>query len=52
VEHISASYHSAHEISGVTANAMQMKSMAVTDHSDDELRMLESLVGRKPAFDL
>ncbi len=51
-EHISASYHSAHEISGLSANAMQMKSMEVSDHSDDELRMLEGLVGRKPEFDL
>jgi hypothetical protein len=30
----------------------QMKAFEVIDHSDDELRMLEALVGRKPVFDL
>lgn len=52
VEHISATHHRAYEISGLSADTMHMQAMAVTDHSDDELRMLEALVGRKPDFDL
>lgn len=52
VEHINATHHNAHEISGENAATMEMHAMAVTDHSDDELRMLEALVGRKPDFDL
>jgi hypothetical protein len=28
-----------------------MKAFEVIDHTDDELRMLEALVGRKPSFD-
>lgn len=52
VEHISAVHHSAHEISGDHARSMSMRAMAVSDHTDDELRMLEALVGRKPAFDI
>jgi hypothetical protein len=31
---------------------MKMNSMAVVDHTDDELRVLEAYVGRVPAFDL
>lgn len=52
VEHIRASHHEAHEITGMHVNAMSMQPMAVSDHTDDELRMLEAIVGRKPAFDL
>ena len=29
----------------------QMKAFEVIDHNDDELRMLEALVGKKPSFD-
>jgi hypothetical protein len=52
VEHISATYHNAHEISPDSGGTMEMKSMLVVDHTDDELRMLEGYVGRKPAFDM
>jgi len=57
-QHISASHHAAHEIvkdpSGKASDkmaGMALNSMDVIDHTDDELRMLESLVGRVPAFD-
>ena len=52
VERISSSYHNAHEISPGSDGLMAMKSTQVIDHSDDELRMLEGYVGRKPKFDL
>lgn len=52
VEHISATHHNAHEISPDSGGTMEMKAMLVTDHTDDELRMLEGYVGRKPAFDM
>jgi hypothetical protein len=52
VEQISATHHNAHEISPDNNGLMAMKSMEVLDHTDDELRMLEGYVGRKPAFDL
>ena len=46
-----ATYHNAHEVTtGKNGNA-QMKAFEVLDHNDDELRMLEALVGRKPLFD-
>ena len=32
-------------------NNAQMKAFEVIDHNDEELRMLEALVGRKPNFD-
>jgi hypothetical protein len=57
-QQISASSHTAHEIvknpSGKTGDKMAglaLNDMDVIDHTDDELRMLESLVGRVPAFD-
>jgi hypothetical protein len=58
-ERIVSSYHNAHEVihGELQANkddemqGMKMKSMAVVDHTDDELRMLEAYVGRIPAFD-
>lgn len=52
VEQISATHHNAHEVSADASGHMSMISMEVIDHTDDELRMLESYVGRKPAFDL
>ncbi len=55
---ISASYHTAHEIvkdpAGKSSDKMAgmvLNTMDVIDHTDDELRMLESWVGRVPAFD-
>jgi len=50
-EDVVATHHSAHLVTGAAGGAMQMKVFEVIDHTDDELRMLESLVGRKPAFD-
>lgn len=58
-ERIVSSYHNAHEVihGELQANkddemqGMKMKSMAVVDHTDDELRMLEAYIGRIPAFD-
>jgi hypothetical protein len=52
IEQISATHHNAHEISAGDDGTMTMKSMEVIDHTDDELRMLENYVGRKPLFDL
>lgn len=52
VEQISATHHNAHEIAPDSNGLMVMKSMEVVDHNDDELRMLEGYVGRKPAFDM
>ena len=47
-----ATHHNAHVVtSGHKGNA-QMKAFEVIDHNDDELRMLEALVGRKPVFDV
>ena len=46
-----ATHHNAHVVTtGKNGNA-QMKAFEVLDHNDDELRMLEALVGRKPLFD-
>jgi hypothetical protein len=57
-QQINANYHTAHEIvkdpTGKASDkmaGMALNSMDVIDHTDDELRMLESLVGRVPAFD-
>ncbi len=52
VERISATHHNAHEVSDDGTGVMSMQSMEVVDHTDDELRMLESYVGRKPLFDM
>ena len=47
-----ATHHNAHLVTnGINGNA-QMKAFEVIDHNDDELRMLEALVGRKPIFDV
>lgn len=47
-----ATHHNAHVVTtGKNSNA-QMKASEVLDHNDDELRMLEALVGRKPIFDV
>ena len=47
-----ATHHNAHIVTtGKNGNA-QMKAFEVLDHNDDELRMLEALVGRKPIFDI
>ena len=52
VEEISATHHNAHEVSDNGKGAMTMQSMEVLGHTDDELRMLEGYVGRKPLFDM
>ncbi len=52
VEEIIASHHLAHEVSAGENGVMGMQAMEVIGHTDDELRMLEALLGRKPAFDL
>lgn len=50
-EDVIATRHNAHVVTpGKNGNA-QMKAFEVLDHNDDELRMLEALVGRKPLFD-
>ena len=47
-----ATHHNAYVVTtGKNGNA-QMKAFEVLDHTDDELRMLEALVGRKPIFDV
>jgi hypothetical protein len=55
VEHhkdeIKATHHNAHEVSVDAHGIMQMRATQVLDHSDDELRMLESIVGRVVPFD-
>ena len=51
IEKISATHHHPYEIALNGENVMAMRPMPVKDHTDDELRMLESLVGRKPLFD-
>jgi hypothetical protein len=52
VEQVYATHHAAHEVAPDGTGLMAMKSMEVLDHTDDELRMLEGYVGRKPPFDL
>ena len=52
VEQISATHHNAHEVAPDDTGTISMRSMEVIDHTDDELRMLENLVGRKPPFDV
>jgi len=51
VERISATHHHPYEIAPGDDFVMAMHAMPVKDHTDDELRMLEGLVGRKPLFD-
>jgi hypothetical protein len=50
-EDIVATHHNAHVVSEGEHGQMQMQAFEVLDHSDDELRMLEALVGRVPPFD-
>jgi hypothetical protein len=50
-EEIISKHHNAHVVTTDGANNAQMKAFEVIDHTDDELRMLEALVGRKPSFD-
>jgi hypothetical protein len=49
---IIATHHNAHVVSTNNSGASHMKAFEVLDHNDDELRMLEALVGRKPLFDI
>lgn len=46
-----ATHHNAHMIHFDGMSVMGMEIMKVIDHSDDELRALESHVGRVPPFD-
>ena len=50
-EHISSTHHNAHMVGKNEQGVMAMLATEVIDHTDDELRMLESLVGRKPPFE-
>lgn len=50
-EDVIATHHNAHVVSTNSSGVSRMKAFEVLDHSDDELRMLEALVGRKPLFD-
>jgi len=50
-EDIVSTHHLANEIADDGTGQMAMHSMEVIGHTDDELRMLEALVGRKPPFD-
>ena len=47
-----ATHHNAHVVTTGKNGNSQMKAFEVLDHNDDELRMLEALVGRKPIFDV
>jgi hypothetical protein len=46
-----ATHHNAHQIDFDGMHVMGMAVMKVIDHTDDELRQLESYVGRVPPFD-
>lgn len=50
-EEFEATHHNAHRIDFDGMHLMGMEVMKVIDHSDDELRQLESYVGRVPKFD-
>jgi hypothetical protein len=50
-EDVISKHHNAHVVTTDGKNNAQMKAFEVIDHNDDELRMLEALVGRKPSFD-
>ena len=47
-----ATHHNAHVVTTSKSGNSQMKAFEVLDHNDDELRMLEALVGRKPIVDI
>jgi hypothetical protein len=51
-EDVLATHHNAHVVTTNSRGNSQMKAFEVIDHNDDELRMLEALVGRKPLFDV
>ena len=51
-EDVISKHHNAHVVTTDGSNNAQMKAFEVIDHTDDELRMLEALVGRKPSFDV
>lgn len=51
IKQISASHHTAHAVAPDASGIMAVHGMEVIGHTDDELRMLENLVGRKPPFD-
>jgi hypothetical protein len=51
-EEFEATHHNAHQIDFDGMHVMGMDVMKVVDHSDDELRLLESYVGRVPPFDV
>jgi hypothetical protein len=51
-EDVIATHHNAHVVTTNSNGISQMKAFEVIDHNDDELRMLEALVGRKPLFDI
>ena len=51
-EEVISKHHNAHVVTTDGNNNAQMKAFEVIDHTDDELRMLEALVGRKPSFDV
>jgi hypothetical protein len=46
-----ATHHNAHAVTTGKNGNSQMKAFEVLDHNDEELRMLEALVGRRPLFD-
>ena len=50
-EDIISKHHNAHVVTTNGSGNVQMKAFEVIDYNDDELRMLEALVGRKPTFD-
>ena len=50
-EDVISKHHNAHVVTTNAGGNAQMKAFEVIDHTDDELRMLEALVGRKPSFD-
>ena len=51
-EDVIASHHNAHIVTSTPAGTMHMQAFEVKGHTDDELRMLEAFVGRKPKFDV
>jgi hypothetical protein len=51
IEEFEATHHSAHQLDFDGMHFMGMHLMKVIDHTDDELRQLESYVGRVPPFD-
>lgn len=50
-EDVISKHHNAHVVTTYGSGNAQMKAFEVIDHTDDELRMLEALVGRKASFD-